>query len=72
MQRLIVYGSYGTLTKQISNGANYDLFMSADDEFPLVLQKKGLTYGGMKIYAYGKGGSLQYCGRCKEGTGIIK
>lgn len=50
----IVYGSSGTLTQQISNGANYDLFMSADDEFPLVLQKKGLTYGGMKIYAYGK------------------
>ena len=50
----IVYGSSGTLTQQISNGANYDIFMSADDEFPLALQKKGLTYGSMKIYAYGK------------------
>jgi len=50
----IVYGSSGTLTQQISNGADFDLFMSADDEFPLALKKKALTYGPMHIYAYGK------------------
>jgi len=50
----IIYGSSGTLTQQISNGADYDLFMSADDEFPIILKKKGFTYGPMRIYAYGK------------------
>lgn len=50
----IVFGSSGTLVQQISNGADFDLFMAADDEFPLVLKKKGLTYGPQHIYAYGK------------------
>jgi molybdate transport system substrate-binding protein len=67
----IVYGSSGTLTQQISNGANYDIFMSADDEFPLVLQKKGLTYGGMKIYAYGKLALYSTVVDAKKGLAIL-
>ena len=50
----LTFGSSGTLVQQISNGASFDLFMSADNEFPLKLKEKGLTVGAMTTYAYGK------------------
>lgn len=48
------FGSSGTLVQQISNGATFDFFMAADNEFPLKLKAKGLTVGSMSTYAYGK------------------
>jgi len=50
----ITFGSSGTLTQQILNGAGFDLFLSADQEFPQKLKEKGATVGPIKVYAYGK------------------
>ncbi len=50
----ITFGSSGTLVQQILNGASFDFFMAADNEFPLKLKAKGVAWGAMKTYAYGK------------------
>lgn len=50
----LTFGSSGTLVQQISNGASFDFFMAADNEYPLKLKDKGLTVGPMTTYAYGK------------------
>jgi len=50
----LTFGSSGTLVQQITNGASFDLFLSADNEFPLKLKEKGLTIGAMTTYAFGK------------------
>jgi molybdate transport system substrate-binding protein len=50
----INYGSSGTLVQQIINGASFDFFMAADNEFPVKLKEKGLTTGPMSTYAFGK------------------
>lgn len=50
----LTFGSSGTLVQQISNGASFDFFMAADNEFPLKLKDKGLTTGPMEVYAFGK------------------
>ena len=50
----MTFGASGMLVQQIQNGANFDFFMSADNEFPLKLKDKGLTTGPMSTYAYGK------------------
>lgn len=50
----LTFGSSGTLFQQISNGASFDFFLAADKEFPLKLKEKGLTFGPMITYAYGK------------------
>lgn len=50
----LTFGSSGTLVQQISNGASFDFFMAADNEFPVKLKEKGLTTGTINTYAYGK------------------
>lgn len=47
------YGSSGTAFQQISNGAPYDLFFSADILYPQKLEELGLTYSKPKLYAIG-------------------
>ncbi len=50
----LTFGASGMLVQQIQNGASFDFFMSADNEFPLKLKEKGLTVGPMSTYAFGK------------------
>jgi len=50
----ITFGASGMLVQQIMNGASFDFFMAADNEFPVKLKEKGLTTGVMSTYAFGK------------------
>ena len=50
----ITFGSSGTLSQQIANGAPFDLFLSADTLKTEKLKEMGKTYGNTKVYAYGK------------------
>jgi molybdate transport system substrate-binding protein len=47
--------SSGALAQQIENGAPFDVFLSADDEYPAKLAKEGkVDPATLKIYARGK------------------
>lgn len=48
-----ITGASGKLTQQIMSGAPYDLFLSADIEFPAKLVKGGFTTTPASVYAYG-------------------
>jgi molybdate transport system substrate-binding protein len=50
----IVYGSSGNFTAQIMNGAPFHLLISADEQFPLELYKKGKAIDRGTVYAIGK------------------
>jgi molybdate transport system substrate-binding protein len=50
----IIYGSSGNFMRQIQQGAPFHLFISADENFPLVLSKQGLTLDDGKVYAIGR------------------
>ncbi len=50
----VIYGSSGKMTAQIINGAPYDLFFSADIEYPLRLQARGLVASKPEVYAIGR------------------
>ena len=48
-------GSTGKLFAQIVNGAPYDVFLSADEERPMLLVERGLALGNDRFtYAYGQ------------------
>lgn len=50
----VIYGSSGKFFTQISNGAPFDMYFSADIEYPRELEKKGLTAGPTRPYAVGR------------------
>jgi molybdate transport system substrate-binding protein len=48
------FGSTGALYQQIVNGADFNIFMAADDVVPAKLNSQGLVSGTVKTYAFGK------------------
>jgi molybdate transport system substrate-binding protein len=48
-----VFNSSGKFVAQIMNGAPFDVFLSADMEFPEKLHQQGFTAGPARAYAYG-------------------
>ncbi len=48
------FGSSGALLQQILNGAEFDIFMAADNSFPMKLKDQGAASGEIKTYALGK------------------
>jgi len=51
---VVSVGSSGTLFQQITNGANFDIFMAADRLYPDKLKAQGIVKGEVKTYAFGK------------------
>jgi len=50
----VTYGSSGKLFEQISNSAPFDMFFSADVEYPKLLKEKKLTLSDAYIYGVGR------------------
>lgn len=50
----LVFGSSGTLTRQIRDGAPFELFLAADEDFPNQLAAAGLTRDAGAVYAVGR------------------
>jgi molybdate transport system substrate-binding protein len=50
----VTYGSSGKLFEQISNGAPFDIFFSADIEYPRKLKDKNFTVTEPYIYGIGR------------------
>jgi molybdate transport system substrate-binding protein len=49
----LVFGASGTLTRQIQDGAPFEMFLAADEEFPNRLSAAGLTRDAGEVYAVG-------------------
>src|SRR5215831_5205622 len=49
-----IYGSSGNFFQQVQNGAPYDMFFSANLDFPRKLEDSGLTEAG-SFYQYARG-----------------
>src|SRR5262245_38620561 len=50
----LVFGSSGALTRQIRDGAPFEMFLAADEEFPNQLTSAGLTRDAGVVYAIGR------------------
>ncbi len=50
----LVFGASGTLTRQIQDGAPFEMFLAADEEFPNQLSAAGLTRDPGVVYAVGQ------------------
>lgn len=50
----VVYGSSGNFFQQISNAAPFDLFFSADVDYPRQLQQQQKTISDVKLYGIGQ------------------
>lgn len=50
----VTYGASGKFYEQISNGAPFDLFFSADMNYPTLLKNNGFAITTPKLYAIGR------------------
>ena len=50
----LVFGSSGNFRRQIAEGAPFELFLSADENFVQALSKEGRTEGDGVLYAIGR------------------
>ena len=50
----LVFGASGTLARQIQDGAPFEMFLAADEEFPNQLSAAGLTRDAGVVYAVGR------------------
>lgn len=50
----VIYGSSGKFFTQIKNGAPFDLYFSADIQYPKDLERAGLAAGPTRFYAIGR------------------
>jgi molybdate transport system substrate-binding protein len=50
----VVFGASGTLTRQIQDGAPFEMFLAADEESPHQLAAAGLTRDAGAVYAVGR------------------
>src|SRR5262249_615347 len=50
----IVFGASGTLTRQIRDGAPFEMVLAAEGEFPGQLRAAGLTRDAGAVYAIGR------------------
>ncbi|QSX33829.1 molybdate ABC transporter substrate-binding protein [Shewanella avicenniae] len=50
----VSYGSSGNFVSQLSHGAPFELFLSADEKYVTLVEQAGLTADSGIIYAYGK------------------
>ena len=51
---IVNLGASGALVQQITNGADFDLFMAADKIYPDKLKAQGIVTGKVQTYAFGK------------------
>lgn len=51
---IVNLGASGALVQQITNGADFDLFMAADKMFPDKLKAQSIVTGKVQTYAFGK------------------
>ena len=50
----LVFGASGMLTRQIQDGAPFEMFLAADEDFPNQLAAAGLTRDAGVVYAVGR------------------
>lgn len=50
----LVYGSSGLLYQQIINGAPFEMFLSADEQYPMQLHQAGRASNAGELYAIGR------------------
>ena len=50
----VVFGASGTLTRQILDGAPFEAFLAADEEFPARIAAAGLSRDAGVVYAIGR------------------
>ena len=68
----VVFGASGTLTRQIRDGAPFEMFLAADEEFPNQLAAAGLTRDAGVVYAIGRPGDLRATGSPSWSTSASK
>jgi molybdate transport system substrate-binding protein len=51
---IVTYGSSGKLYEQLTNSAPFDIFFSADIDYPQKLNAQGLTSGVPEVYGTGR------------------